>query len=193
LNTPRSKPLVRHSKPKKYKKPPPRTLDGAYVGALRNDELLIWLGRIVTHLPHLEDLMASLMAVLMGDLRAPARQIFRSLVSDDLRVKVMRSFLEHAKINDERGSEFDLVLDEFVAVKKFRNSYVHGLWRTHTATNRAFLSEPSPDSAAQFMSEREVTAAEMRQDFERMARLFRTITVAIYPDIEKAAAASSTS
>ena len=149
MNTPRSKPIIRWNTPRKKTKRLPNSPDGRYFGGLHNDEIAKYVTYIITILPHIEEQIIEIMALLMGDASAPARQVFRSLNSEEARVKVMRALLETTRHNETKGREFDEVIDLFVEIKNKRNAYAHGLWWTHEG-GRVFLEEHSPDFTATF-------------------------------------------
>lgn len=180
MNVPRTRPLVRFSGPPKMKgrsRPP----DGHYTEGLHNDEMATLVGKVVTGLVEIEETMIAIMAILMGGLNSPARQIFRSLNSEDARVKIMRSLLERHPLNRDKGQEFDDIIDLFVEVKKKRNAYAHGLWHTHNSTRRVFLSELSPDMFPAFLSQREVRKPELKEALRRMDELQRRSRPIIWP------------
>lgn len=174
MNTPRSKPLVRFDKPRpgraKVKIPP--ALDGVYRAGLHNPQFTHLIGSLITILPHIEESMIHVMALLLGESDAPARQVFRSLNSEDARIKIMRSLLEHARHNTQKGREFDEIIDLFVEIKQSRNRYAHGLWWTHDETGRAFLEEASPDHARTFLSRREIKIGEINAAIQRIDKFF---------------------
>jgi uncharacterized protein (UPF0335 family) len=183
MNMPRTRPLVRFGSA--TQKTPKRTRmpEGHYIGGLQNKELLVFVGRIITYLPQIEERMIEVMALLMGDKLAPARQVFRSLNSEDARVKVMRSMLEQSHINRDKGREFDEIIDLFAEVKKARNIYAHGLWRSHHPSQRAFIQEASADETATFLSEREVKASELRAVLKRMGELWNKTLAVTHPEV----------
>jgi hypothetical protein len=125
--------------------------------------------------------MINIMALLLGGRNAPARQVFRSLNSEDARVRVMRSLLEQASINKDKGKEFDEIIDIFVEIKKKRNAYAHGLWSTHDS-GRVFLQETSTDPINSFMSEREVKTGELNAALNRVRELFKKSMPILYPE-----------
>jgi hypothetical protein len=183
MNMPRTRPLVRFDLPKTKNKRSPRGPDGHYVGSLQNETLLLLVGKIITYLPQIEERMIDIMSLLMGDKLAPGRQIFRSLHSEDARVEVMRAMLEHSRINRDKGQEFDDIIDLFAEVKRARNAYAHGLWRTHVKTGRAFLQEAMPDETATYFSEREVKESELKAVSKRMRELWNKTLAVTYPEV----------
>jgi hypothetical protein len=148
---------------------------------LHNPEFAALVGQIITDLPHVEERMISFMALLLGDVSAPAQQVFRSLHSEDSRVKVMRVLLEKSKINQDKGQEFDDLLDLFVEVKKRRNALAHGLWSTHSS-GRVFLAEPTTDEFHSFITQREIKKTELTHTLNRIDALNKLAFQIIYPD-----------
>jgi hypothetical protein len=182
MNVPRTRPLIRYtSRRPNTKKKRPRSPDGNYTSGLHNNDFATLVGLIVTTLPQIEERMIEIMALLLGDKRAPARQIFRPLVSEDARVKVMRALLERSPINREKGKEFDEIIDLFVEVKNKRNAYAHGLWQTHSS-GRCFLSEPSADEFPSFLEQREIKTKELEYVLKRMSDLLKLSLSIIHPE-----------
>lgn len=169
MNVPRSRPIVRwNNRPSQKKKARlPKSPDGRYHAGLFNQEIGAAVASIIAQLPHIEERMIQVMAILIGDNNAPAREIFRSLNSEDARVKVMRSLLHTAQRNMAKGPEFDELIDLFVEIKKKRNSYAHGQWWTHQS-GRVFLDEPSPDWTDTYLSRREIKAGELNAAIKRI-------------------------
>jgi hypothetical protein len=181
MNTPRIRPLIREHKPKvKIGTKPPKRPDGSYAGGLHSEKHLLLVARIITYLPQLEERMIDIMSLLLGDRTAPGQQIFRSLVSEEARLKVMRSLLEHARLNRDKTQEFDDIIDLFSEVRTRRNAYAHGLWSTGE-DNRAWIQEPSPDWLAEFLSEREVKISELEAVLKRMNELWKKCLAVTYP------------
>jgi hypothetical protein len=181
MNIPRSRPLIRYTNQRKIKGRRPRNPDGHYISGLHNPEIAELVGAIVATLPQIEERMIEIMALLLGGGNTPARQVFRTLVSEDARVKVMRALLEHSPINKDKGQEFDDIIDLFVEVKKRRNAYAHGLWSTHDS-GRTFLAEPSPDDLRPFLNQCEVKSKELNHALQRMSDLFSKSLPILFPN-----------
>jgi hypothetical protein len=91
--------------------------DGRFEMAVTDPNFAETIGHIVTEWPVLEEAMITVMAALLGDIfDAPARQVFRSLNSERVRLTVMRSLLHDAHINKDKGAIYDEVLDEFASL-----------------------------------------------------------------------------
>ena len=134
------------------------------------------LGEMIGYWPHIEDRMIFILSSLIGnhEQEIPSQQIFRAIVSQDARIKMIRAILEKSPINRKKGAIFDAIIDEFEALNKARNKYVHGLWWTHVESQRVFLQPASTDEFG-FLDQREVTLQEMDDVIERMSRLFGRI------------------
>ncbi len=144
MNTPRSKPLVRFGQPnQKWRSDIP---DGHYQQGLYDEAMILAIGRVITTFPSLEQGMIAVLDDLLGG-NTPARQVFFSIVSQQARIKVMRSLLEQSSQNSDKSGWYDWVLDEFKSISISRNNYAHGLWWT-LDSGRAFISLHEVDSAA---------------------------------------------
>ena len=114
--------------------------------------------------------MVEFMAILLGGRHTPARQVFRSLSSEDARIKILKSLLQDAPQNKDKGPEYDEIIALFATVKKRRNAYAHGLWYTHES-NRVWLAEASPDELS-FFEKREVKKKELETVIHQMNDLW---------------------
>ena len=138
---------------------------------LHNPEFAVVLGDLVTYWPHLEEQMIDFFALLMGETQDfPARQIFRSIVAQSARVKVMKALLERTRTNRDKDEEYDRIVTDFAALNDLRNVYVHGLWLTHESS-RVFLSELALDDF-HFLKKREVRLEELKTARIRMGNLW---------------------
>jgi hypothetical protein len=62
---------------------------GSYDGAIKNPEVAATFGRMASLWPHIEDGMIDVLTELLGgNAELPSRQIFRSIVSPQTRIKV---------------------------------------------------------------------------------------------------------
>lgn len=168
MNTPKT------SKPKRYQINPnnPNRPDGTYATGLWNERYTFMIGRLTTYWPCVEDAMIGILEDLMGGRNTPARQIFRSIYSNQARRKIMLALLQRSKINLDKDSYYDNILDEFAKLNKNRNSYVHGMWYTRPPfpTGDVFLSEESVDDH-HWLEARPVPYKEIEQVMLRMTRL----------------------
>ena len=126
MNTPKTR------KPKRYK---PRSLgelknpDGRYVSGLWNERFALLLGQLVSYWPMVEDKMIGILADLLdyppsAGTNGPPRQIFRSIISNQARRKLMLSLLERSRINKDKEQYYDEVIAEFDKLNAKRNDYV---------------------------------------------------------------------
>lgn len=169
MNTPKSR------KPERFVEPKG---DGAPVAGppifmtrgLPDQKSAALLGNIVAQWTHLEDSMIDVLAVLLGEQgQAAAQETFRAINSSQARLKVMRTLLEGSPINSHRSAAYDEILDEFDALTKLRNQYVHGLWWTEHLTARR--SDPVPPHYGRPEHSRPVTPEQMEAVLTRIARL----------------------
>lgn len=156
-----------------------RPPDGQSSGGMFNIAFAAALGEMIAYWPHIEDRMIIVLRSLIGnhEQQIPSQQIFRAVVSQDARIKMMRAILEQSPINQKKGAIFDAMIDEFEALNKARNKYVHGLWWTHES-QRMYL-QPASTSEAGFLDQREVTLQEMNEVLERMGNLWRRVTAVL--------------
>jgi hypothetical protein len=183
MNIPRTRPLVRSNTHRSKSAPKKQNIpDGVFTAGIYNEEIAALVGRIVAELPHVEEHMIAIMALLLGHSAAPARQIFRSLNSEDARVKVMRALLETYPGNLDKGQEYDDLIDLFVEIKNRRNAYSHGLWQTHSS-GRTFLAEPTADEYPSFLAQREIKKGELIHGLDRIAEFVGKSHAIRYPEI----------
>lgn len=131
MNTPRTRAIMRQGMPLKR---PRRTYpgpDGKYRSGIHNTPIALEVMNVIAALPHIDETMIDLMALLMEADSLTARQVFYSLTSENVRAKVMLSLLQKASINAKKGQEYDDFIALFLEIVSFRNDYAHGLWWTH--------------------------------------------------------------
>jgi hypothetical protein len=126
MNTPRSKPPKRYSEPKPTKRLRP---DGGYSAGIYNAAFAVAIGQMTGVWPSVEEQMVGIFMILTGikDLQS-ARQVFRSIINEQIRIKIMRNMLERSPAHTDKGQIYDEIIDEFHALGGIRNKYVHGLW-----------------------------------------------------------------
>lgn len=176
MNTPKQNKL------KRYTDPDVKTPDGQFTRGfslplqeLRHPTHAGYLANILSNWPHVEDLMIGVLSDLLGSTpHAPARQIFKSIISNQARQKVMLALLQRAKINRDKGKQYDEIITQFHELNACRNIYVHGLWFTHVNTGKVFLAEESLDDH-HFFESREVPIQEMEGMVNRMWALTNKI------------------
>lgn len=165
----------RFSSRKKQTNAKPRSHpDGRYTGSITDASLAAALGQVITQWAHLEDRMIIVMHDLISDEpNLPARQIFRAIINQQARIKVLRALLQRSRRNKGKSADFDAVIDEFSAINDLRNSFLHGLWYTHES-GRTFLSEASTEDF-HFLEKREVKIEDVWAVTERMNALWDRI------------------
>jgi hypothetical protein len=163
------------AKPKRFSNIQPKVNSagvpqGSYVGAITNAEIGATFGRMASLWPHIEDAMIDVLTELLGgNAELPSRQIFRSIVAVQARIKVMRSLLQRTELNERKDQIYDEVINEFAALNDLRNTFLHGLWYTHQS-GRVFFVEESIDDLSVFHA-REVTVQEVETIIGRMTAL----------------------
>jgi hypothetical protein len=161
-------------KPKRF--PPASKLDfakvpdGRYDDGISEPAFAAKFGEMASLWPHIEDRMIAVLAELLGgDHRLPSRQIYRSIISPQARIKVLRSLLERTEMNQRKDGIYDEILNEFASLNNLRNTYLHGLWHTHES-GRVFFIEASLDETSLF-EHREVQIDEMVSAIQKMTSL----------------------
>jgi hypothetical protein len=163
------------TKPKRFSniQPKPNATSmpaGSYNAAITNVAFGATFGHMASLWVHIEDRMIDVLTELLGGNAAlPSRQIFRSIVAVQARIKVMRRLLQRTELNDKKDKIYDEVINEFAALNDSRNAFLHGLWYTHESGNVYFVEE-SVDDLSVFHA-REVTAQEIEILINRMIEL----------------------
>lgn len=128
--------------------------------------------------------------LLGGGPGVPARQIFRSIVSNEARKKVMLGLLERAQINRSKDRFYDDIIAEFYSLNGIRNDYIHGLWATHES-GRVFLTVESVDDF-HFLAAREVKSTDLEATIEQMHKLNRKLIDHLIARVKKRTAEGGT-
>jgi hypothetical protein len=132
------------------------------------------VGTIVTLWPHVEEGMITILRALLGGSAAvPARQIFRSIISERARIQMMATLLQKTYLNQAKGSFYDDVIAEFERLNSKRNAYVHGLWWARE-DGRLFLTNDLLGDH-HFYRSREVPFSEIQETVSGMKRLLRNL------------------
>jgi len=156
MNTPPSR------KPRRYKRFKPTSGQlppGEYKTGITNERFAILFAQNTANWVHIEDQMIEVLGDLIGGKSAPARQIFKSIISNKARKMVMLACLERSPINANKSAVYDTIIQQFSELNGRRNTFLHGLWYTHDS-GRIFLSEESVDDH-HWMEVREVEFNEM--------------------------------
>ena len=115
----------------------------SYEKGILNDDFAKLLGKITACWPHVEEQMICILRDLVaGHAQVPARQIFRSIISEAVRIKIMTSLLEHSPVNANKGKFYDEIISIFRVLNKKRNEWVHGLWWTRN-DGKMFVTKES--------------------------------------------------
>lgn len=167
---PKQEAQVKRYPPERRNLPP--MPEGAFETGVTNQKMAAILGQMATYWPQVEDAMIDFFRDLLGLLRDedfPARQIFKSIINAQTRIKILSTLLKRTKGNQDKSANYDWVIKEFSNLNDARNSYLHGLWHTFE-DGRAFLAEYSIDEDF-FLQQREVTHEEIAKVLERMMYL----------------------
>jgi hypothetical protein len=113
--------------------------------------------------------------LIAGHARVPARQIFRSVISEAARIKIMTALLEHSPENASKGQFYDNVISSFRTLNSKRNAMVHGLWWTRD-DGKVFIAKESLDEYATSKG-RLVSAREVRFILKKMATLLKQLAL----------------
>src|SRR5262245_16835070 len=157
-------------------------LSGAYSAGLWNDVYAAFLGRIAGSMPQVEELMIDLTALLLGDPAMPARPIFRGMAGEEARTRMLRALLERGPVNTRKGPAFDATITSYAAARRRWRAYVHGLWYTHE-NGRTFLAAPAGEAASVLVA-REVKAAELAAELDRLNELTETLLKLTQPVVK---------
>jgi hypothetical protein len=164
MNTPRSKP------PKRWKpKRQPSDPQGSFLtlGFAGHPLFASMIGEIAVIWPHIDDAMIHVFRELLNVTEEVAvRPVYRSIVSPQIRMRILRNLLEESKSNTNKGGEFDEIISEFDALNDIRSRYLHGLWYLYEG-NEAYLSSPKLDDF-DFEVRRRVDPAELERVWARM-------------------------
>jgi hypothetical protein len=143
---------------------------GGYAGGIQEPAFAAKFGEMASLWPHIEDKMIDVLTELLGgDYELPARQIYRSIISPQARIKVLRSLLERTEMNQRKDKIYDEIISEFATLNNLRNTYLHGLWHTHES-GRVFFIEASVDETSLFEN-REIHVEEIVSAIGKMTAL----------------------
>jgi hypothetical protein len=174
MNTTRTKEFKRYSE---QRHPANRDLPspGAFAGGVEDPEILSLLGKLVGTWSHLEEAMIYVFATLSGmKRRGPSREIFRSIIAQEVKIRMMRFLLEESEINAEQPPFFDVVLDKFQSLNSTRNKYIHGLW--FNGQGVTYLSSTDPARHPFETVTRKIVAKELQDFLKRTSELTGAIT-----------------
>lgn len=118
---------------------------GIFRPGISRPDFALAISTIITAWPHVEEHIMQVFADLVGltpNNLNPIRQLYRSIASAQIRIKIMKNMLEHGQNNRNRSEIYDHIIDEFYKLNDLRNKYAHGLWTQHSSKD-VFLSEYS--------------------------------------------------
>jgi hypothetical protein len=119
--------------------------DHSYEIGVQNDDFAALLGKLTGYWPHVEERMICVLRDLIaGHAKVPARQIFRSVISEAARIRIMTALLEHSPMNAGKNQFYDKVIFAFRSLNSKRNAMVHGVWWTRD-DGKIFVSKESLD------------------------------------------------
>ena len=130
----------------------------------------------------LEEQMIGVFAKLMGaDHSAPVREVFRSIINQREKIKMMRHLLERLERNASLPPYYDFIIDEFERLNAARNGFVHGLW--WNSADDSYLSKTEPGNHPFHSVTRKVKPKELQSHLDAMARLSDLIVAANFVDL----------
>jgi hypothetical protein len=146
----------------------------SYQEGILNDGFAALLGKLTAYWPHVEERMICVMRDLIaGHAQVPARQIFRSVISEAARIKIMAALLERSPSNSTKGKFYDHVIFSFRTLNSKRNAMVHGLWWTRD-DGKMFMARKSLDEYSSDKG-REVPASEVHAALKKMVMLVKRL------------------
>jgi hypothetical protein len=171
MNTPKSKLPRRYSSRRTTEITTP---DGKYSSGIWDEKFVSLYGQIVAYWSHVEDWMIEVLRDLLGGgPQVPARQVFRSIISNQARKTMMLTLLERARINEHKSALYDQLIRDFSDLNTRRNTYVHGIWHTHES-GVVWLCEESIDDF-HHLDAREVKKKELEEMWKLMTALVTKI------------------
>jgi hypothetical protein len=177
MNTPRTR------KPRRWTGERPKRTNPENGGTwgITNPEVGAAFAYLVSYWWYVEDKMVLLLDELITGVHRTswgvdlsARQIFRSIVSQEARITLLRNLLETNPLNKEKPASYDELIDEFDSLNKLRNLYVHGIWFTDAKTRCVTLTRSTAQHEVYTRSQ-EVTAKELNEVVARMQALHTKI------------------
>jgi len=138
---------------------------GAWSAGLRDDGQAALVGTILAAMPHVDELMADLVAERLAP---DARAVLAALERDEAaRLALLRSI-------PDRDDGFSEALARYAALRRLGRAYGGGLWYTHRS-GRTYLAAPDAGGAATFRVAREVKPADLRRALGRLDELARSL------------------
>lgn len=172
MNTRRSKPIVRHpggpkGRPKTY---------GAFNYGVRDPKMAQTIGMIITFWPAVEERMIGFLRILLGGhTDIPARMLYRTIISAEIKITLMRKLLEETELNRDKDASYDAIIREFKSLNDLRNKYAHSLFKTREGDNKVLIFESQTDDWYSFNDERELRLPELTDCLKRMETLWNDV------------------
>lgn len=148
---------------------------------IMNEKVAAAYGQVVSYWWHVEDAMIWMLADLLSGKNttfmtpdATEGQVFRSIVSNDARIKLMRSLLTTSAHNQHRPAEYDAIIDEFEKINRRRNGLVHGIWRTDPVTQVVTVAKSTPQGHA-YEADVTVAATDLLNTLDEMRKLLTRV------------------
>lgn len=152
-----------------------------YAAGIHNDEIAKRVVNIIAEFVQIEEYMTNVLAVLLGAKEtAPSRLVVRTIKNPKAKIDLMKTLLEEAPHNIRLDSFYDEVIDEFAALNRIRNSYVHGIWWTHSSKD-VYLSEFLNEIEA--LQPRHIQVAELDAILKRQYTLIEKLFHRPYVDM----------
>jgi hypothetical protein len=153
-----------------------RRCDHSYEMGVQNDHFAALLGKLTAYWPHVEEQMICVLRDLIaGHTRAPARQIFRSVISEAVRIRIMTALLEHSPDNAGKNQFYDKVIFDFRSLNSKRNAMVHGIWWTRD-DGKMFVSKESLDEYSGDSKGRQLPIKEVSAIIKKMETLIKRLS-----------------
>jgi hypothetical protein len=194
MNTPRSKPRPRYdfdaaiAKAKKLRGP-----NGVYRAGIWDTNYAVALGTMVASWSHLEENFLYVFHSITGGMHERVtRIIFRSILSQESRIRIPREILEKSPYHYKTDVEFDEMIDEFASRTNARNKFIHGMWYTHDS-GKVYIINSSEDPTLVGTHKRHVPLKEITDLLLRTQNLSNRINRRMFADLEKAAQPASPS
>jgi uncharacterized protein YpbB len=127
--------------------------------------------------------MIQVLQDLLGSKRAPARQIYHSVISNKARQSLMLACLQRSAINIHKTDLYEEIISQFHNLNAQRNSFLHGLWYTHE-NGGAFLSESAVNDF-HYIDAREVKVEELENMNKAMGVLSQAINLRRSPSLAR--------
>ncbi|MFN2473459.1 MAG: hypothetical protein ABR588_06020 [Sphingomicrobium sp.] len=179
MNTPKTRKPVRW-KPSTTHYPPPEA--GGYWG-IADTMVAAEFGFLVSYWWHVEETMTFVFEDLLEGRKndtfssnSAARRIFRTIISEDARIKLMTALLEGSPHNTGMSEVYDTILDEFKSLNSIRNDLVHGRWFTDAKTMVVTVRKSS-NIPIESQRPQTITAAYLQSIVSRMRALHSEATL----------------